>query len=1737
MRPLENSILKSTSNQAAGLGAGNRPARRRGLIVLALAVGVWLSAATGQAAAIIWGTPATISGYADVTNAGTALYAYAGTAVTVNGVTFTATSNGTTWGNVSFTSFGGYNAVFGANAAPFNTLTNGYTNLLATAAWGSGTSGTVTLNGLISGHTYSVQIWVNDSRGGYQYRYENVTSTGGNTVTLYFAPNSNSAGAVGQYAVGTFTASGTSQSFSVNGNAVVQINAISVRDIGSYVFTPPPFYATRVNLAKYQPVTTDSTNGSQGAQFITDGLTVNDSYWQSGAVAPHWAQVTFPFPVPVGSVQLAMGLDSVPPPTIFKLQYLTNGTWMNVPGTSVGSNTNKEVNLVFTTPITASSFRFYDSLDGNVYIREMALYPPNGTNGYPFGTDFNIDLARKQPTYATANTYGNWPLLASDGRVNAASAWETTLVGSNALQINLQFTNKIGSAHLYSGATGVPPLTNFVLQYWTAGAWANIPGGSVTGNTNGALVIPFTTPVTTTKVQLVFTNADVSAVQELCIFSANSNGGYPLGTGVTTNTPVTAQYDTYSDSYYYLSNAVAGQVVVESNGVPVLGSVSAYTWATQATNWPAQYQVLLNYDNGSYRLINRNSGLCLAGAQLTTNAGAALVEEDYSALPDQEWNLQPIDGVNVYLVNQFSGLVLDKQGGALVQNIQTNSPSQYWQISLAQIFPKKGLAHTGNNIDYIYHPFWCHDYGPGTSAQAPPGVVYYPADEQPWYDRGNTLAKNYWSLQPIYRTTAASTVMLGYCEPDNTSAYFDPTNSAIAWMNDQNLDMPVTAPAAANVLGTWIPTFLGYVTNWGCRLDAMPSHEYSGNNSSGSSAIWMNTAQTAYNDYGLPIWMTEWNIVDWGGTGYWSEEDNYNAMAEFLWRVESVPWFQKYSLFVWGASASSPMAPNPWTRTTPAPTGYAYDTNNVLTPFAELYAGWDDDANVETNKAYFIYNCGTRKQLANMSDPQYPDAKSILVRDSVSKWTLMPTPTAGQYYLVSSVDGRRLSYNGTSLTLVAAGTTGTAVQWSLASYQYGWYYLQHPATGKELSLAYDNSTFTATYSMVANTTTGTAVQWRFIVPYTPVPSVWKGGGNASWANTNNWVNTQITPPFSQKANNLVVFNNLSTNNLNTVLNLASNPTVLNNFTVYGITVSNPPGPVTIGATNLLVIGNFIDLSGASQDLTINSPVYFGENQGYGRQLWTVTNNRTLSLNGAVAGANDLIISGGGTVALGGTNTFTGDTIVSGGTLNMTGAYLPSVFGITNIFTVNGGALNFNMGAGTANFYGDGYKYSPQIGNGSYTGTVTLQSGTLNVNTMPNADAGNYAGLLLGCNSSTANGTLMVNGGNLNVPGRILIAANGVGSQGKLTINGGNVTLGTPGSSGSYAVNGQGLIWFGGSTSTVNLYGGTLALWSLYDPTAGSSVTVNLSGGTLQAIYNNPTFTYQTAGSLTLKVSTNGAVIDPASYAITIANALTHDSGLSSADCGLTVSDSVGGGTLTLSAANTYTGPTTISAGTLALSGIGSLASQKIIVAGGATFDVSGKTTTFALGTGSTLTNSSVGAVISGTNNCSVGTLALVTDGTNACFIQTNGIMTLSASTVIKVNNTGYTLSPGTYSLIAAATTGNHGKVIGPLPAVVVAGNGAAGAVSLQIDGAGSLILVVTNTITSTPANISFAFGGGTLTLTWPGDHLGWIAQSNALSLGNSNYWFDILGSQSATNLSIPINPATPQVFYRLRYPF
>jgi len=70
----------------------------------------------------------------------------------------------------------------------------------------------------------------------------------------------------------------------------------------------------------------------------------------------------------------------------------------------------------------------------------------------------------------------------------------------------------------------------------------------------------------------------------------------------------------------------------------------------------------------------------------------------------------------------------------------------------------------------------------------------------------------------------------------------------------------------------------------------------------------------------------------------------------------------------------------------------------------------------------------------------------------------------------------------------------------------------------------------------------------------------------------------------------------------------------------------------------------------------------------------------------------------------------------------------------------------------------------------------------------------------------------------------------------------------------------------------------------------------------------------------------------------------------------------------------------------------------------------------------------------------------------------------------------------------------------------------------------------------TPPTLEYAVSGGVLELRWPGSFLGWYAQSNALSTTAAASWFDIAGSESATNLSIPLDPTRTIIFYRLRKP-
>jgi autotransporter-associated beta strand protein len=78
-------------------------------------------------------------------------------------------------------------------------------------------------------------------------------------------------------------------------------------------------------------------------------------------------------------------------------------------------------------------------------------------------------------------------------------------------------------------------------------------------------------------------------------------------------------------------------------------------------------------------------------------------------------------------------------------------------------------------------------------------------------------------------------------------------------------------------------------------------------------------------------------------------------------------------------------------------------------------------------------------------------------------------------------------------------------------------------------------------------------------------------------------------------------------------------------------------------------------------------------------------------------------------------------------------------------------------------------------------------------------------------------------------------------------------------------------------------------------------------------------------------------------------------------------------------------------------------------------------------------------------------------------------------------------------------------------------------------------MTVVQTVNLTPTNIVSSISGSTLTLSWPADHIGWLLQSNSVSLANTNFWFNVPGSDTTNLINISLNPAQTNVFYRMKY--
>ena len=417
----------------------------------------------------------------------------------------------------------------------------------------------------------------------------------------------------------------------------------------------------------------------------------------------------------------------------------------------------------------------------------------------------------------------------------------------------------------------------------------------------------------------------------------------------------------------------------------------------------------------------------------------------------------------------------------------------------------------------------------------------------------------------------------------------------------------------------------------------------------------------------------------------------------------------------------------------------------------------------------------------------------------------------------------------------------------------------------------------------------------------------------------------------------------------------SNATTLGgSLNVGEISILNPGGPVTINADgNTLgltgISGTGIDMSSATQNLTLDCPVALGSSQ-----TWNA-DNPVVGLGGSQTGASQALtvagnISGGfgltvtGNLLFLGANTYTGGTTVNNGVLEIdSDAQLGSVptGPITNI-TLNGGQLYNNGTTGidmvtlatnrtiylgaSGGYFRPGWPPNVPSGftvNGQITGPgglgVDWDSGFLILNGPNNYQGATTIGTTAANSyfiSTEANPTLQL-GNNNALPGSDLIF-------------------------GSSANNNSATLDMHGFSATVRaLSGGTNAIVDIVSSGGTSNLTVgnNNASSTFGGVIRN------TTGGLSLT--------------------------------------KIGSGTMTLTGANTYTGATTVQGGLLVLQG--NSQSSSFTTASGGTLQIAGNTPNLFYGSVTAQTGGAVeynSATINGGYLRGPGTHATLPGGTS-----------------------------------------------------------------------------------------------------------------------------------------------------------
>ncbi len=451
---------------------------------------------------------------------------------------------------------------------------------------------------------------------------------------------------------------------------------------------------------------------------------------------------------------------------------------------------------------------------------------------------------------------------------------------------------------------------------------------------------------------------------------------------------------------------------------------------------------------------------------------------------------------------------------------------------------------------------------------------------------------------------------------------------------------------------------------------------------------------------------------------------------------------------------------------------------------------------------------------------------------------------------------------------------------------------------------------------------------------------------------------------------------------NSKVGAANTTTLAGDLDWAGLRIVNPGGLVTInGSATLGLHASGLDMDSATRSLVVNCPVEISD-----ESTWTVAGSPTATFNGVVRGYAGITLAGGGTLILNAANTYTGPTTINAGTLQLGNGGTTGALSTASAISVASGAT-FEINRSDAVTQGTHFSGAPITGAGgvsktgagtltltaanTYTGSTSVSAGTLRIsNAMALGTTG--AGVAVSGNTGGAatNARLELSGGitvtgesaTLNGNGNFLGALQSVSGVNEWT---GGVTIGSSGtrigatSGNTLKVSGvidssgnnHGFIVRNDATGTTILSGAntyvgntTLFVGKLQldggDNRLPTATKLILGTGTSVSEFDLNGRNQEVAGlEVTAGATASNNSINNSSGTLstltvnTLVASPSSFSGILKGNLALTKS---GADTLTLTNANTYSGPTNLNAGTLALSNAAPFQNTSLLTLSGGT---------------------------------------------------------------------------------------------------------------------------------------------------------------------------------------------------------